>query len=136
MLFLKFGKDIQEKNSSSTNFEPIASNLNLYSIFICHRIPDRTFNLRGYYFPVCSRCTGLYFGISLSFILINSFFLYYTINYILFSALMMIPTVIDGITQFFGFHESNNCLRFLTGLIAGIGLIIFLNSIKWIIIMN
>ena len=46
----------------------------------------------------------------------------------------MIPTAIDGFTQLFEFRESNNALRFITGLIGGLGLIIFLKIvIKWII---
>ena len=38
----------------------------------------------------------------------------------------MIPTVIDGFTQFLGLRESNNNLRFVSGVIGGVGLIIFM----------
>jgi uncharacterized membrane protein len=38
----------------------------------------------------------------------------------------MIPAAADGFTQLFGWRESNNNLRFLTGFIGGIGLIIFM----------
>jgi len=37
---------------------------------------------------------------------------------------MISPLIIDGITQYLGFRESNNALRFLTGLAAGIGIIL------------
>jgi len=41
------------------------------------------------------------------------------------------PTFIDGTTQFFGYRESTNTLRFTTGLIAGIGLLILAKGIKF-----
>jgi len=34
--------------------------LTVLTQFICHRKPERTFNVRGHYFPVCARCTGFY----------------------------------------------------------------------------
>jgi uncharacterized membrane protein len=30
--------------------------------FVCHQIPDRSLQLAGNQFAVCSRCTGIYFG--------------------------------------------------------------------------
>jgi uncharacterized membrane protein len=47
---------------------------------------------------------------------------------------MIIPTFIDGTTQLFGFRESNNLLRFSTGLIGGIGLAILVKAIKMLIV--
>lgn len=38
----------------------------------------------------------------------------------------MIPAAIDGLTQLMELRQSNNNLRFLTGLVGGIGLIIFM----------
>ena len=38
----------------------------------------------------------------------------------------MIPAAVDGFTQFLGLRKSNNNLRFLSGLIGGVGLIIFM----------
>jgi uncharacterized membrane protein len=108
----------------------------LFIMFICHRLPERTFKIKEYYFPVCSRCTGLYIGVFSCFMYIIFFYVDYTFNFVLISLLLIIPTFIDGITQFFGLHESNNILRFSTGLIAGMGLVILINSIRWIIIMN
>jgi uncharacterized membrane protein len=46
---------------------------------------------------------------------------------------MIIPVLLDGLTQFFGFRESNNALRFTTGLIAGLGLGILFKAMKWIL---
>jgi uncharacterized membrane protein len=48
--------------------------------------------------------------------------------------LLMVPVAIDGVTQYFGPRESTNTLRFITGFIGGVGLIIFLKIvIGWII---
>lgn len=41
----------------------------------------------------------------------------------------MIPAAIDGLTQLMELRQSNNNLRFLTGLVGGIGLIIFMKIV-------
>ena len=53
---------------------------------------------------------------------------------LLISIILMIPVAIDGVTQYFGPRESTNNLRFVTGFIGGVGLIIFLKIIiRWIL---
>lgn len=42
------------------------------------------------------------------------------------SVILLIPTGVDGFTQLMGLRKSNNNLRFITGFIGGIGLIIFM----------
>lgn len=49
---------------------------------------------------------------------------------------MMIPAFIDGITQFYELRESNNVIRFFTGLMGGVGLAIILKAIKWMIFIS
>ena len=90
--------------------------------YICHRLPERTFNIRERYFPVCSRCTGIYIGIFSCYDLIHFLSIKYNSIILLIAFTIIIPTFLDGVTQFFGFRESNNRLRFTTGLIAGFGL--------------
>lgn len=83
----------------------------------CHQLPQRSFFYKGKQFPVCARCTGIHLGY-LSF----PVFLFSIFNLSLWlSILLVLPTLIDGLTQAFFNRESNNLLRFLTGLIAGIG---------------
>lgn len=94
-------------------------------IQFCHRIPERTFCVRGYYFPVCSRCTGLIIGF-MSFFIILYYNVQYSLNLLIFSVLIMIPTFIDGYSQKIGLRESNNTLRFFTGLMGGVGLALFI----------
>jgi len=90
----------------------------LSKIPICHRLPDRTFNIRGHYFPVCARRTGFYIGIFSCFIYVYFFYVQYTIILIILAILMIIPTFYYVLTQYLGFRESNNLLRLFTGLLV------------------
>lgn len=114
----------------------ILENLRPFSQFICHRIPNRTFQIKGHYFPVCSRCTGFYIGAFSYFIYVYLFYVEYTFSILLIAILMLIPAFIDGSTQFFGFRESNNVLRFITGLLGGVGLGILTKALKLIIFQS
>lgn len=97
--------------------------------YLCHRIPERSFFIKGHQFPVCARCTGFYTGL-LAYIIINSIYRHaYDFNMLIVSMILMIPVAADGLTQYFGPRESTNSLRFITGFIGGIGLIIFLKII-------
>lgn len=108
--------------------------LTVFTQFICHRKPERTFKIGDHCFPVCSRCTGIYIGAFSYFIYVYFNFVEYTIPLIFIASLMIIPTFYDGLTQLFNFRISNNNLRFLTGLFAGIGLGILVKAIKMLII--
>ena len=102
--------------------------------FICHRIPDRTFKFKNHYFPICARCTGIYIS-ALSYYLIAAFVpIVYNVELIILGILLIVPTAIDGISQLFNKRESNNNLRFLTGLLTGIGLAILAKSVKFFLI--
>ena len=102
--------------------------------YICHRIPERSFHIKGYQFPVCARCTGFYSGLAV-YLILNRFYPHpYDLNMLFISMILMIPVAADGLTQYFGPRESINNLRFITGFIGGVGLIIFLKIIiRWII---
>jgi uncharacterized membrane protein len=83
----------------------------------CHRKPERSFFWKGKQFPVCARCTGIHLGY-LSFPLF--LFSVISLNFWI-TILMIVPTLVDGLTQAFLKRESNNLLRVTTGLMAGIG---------------
>ncbi len=136
MSFLKLEKDIDENKNTPHSNESETSNLKLLNSFICHRIPDRTFDIRGHYFPVCARCTGFYIGAFSYYIYVYFVYVQYTTILIIFAILMTIPTVLDGVTQLIGSRDSNNILRLLTGLIGGIGLAIIIKAIKSMILMG
>lgn len=93
------------------------------SKFICHKNPERTFRYKNNYFPICSRCTGFYLGILVSFPIIFFYLEYFQmINLFFLGLVFLIPMFLDGSTQFLEFRKSNNKLRFITGLIGGLGI--------------
>ncbi len=97
-----------------------------YSKLLCHRIPERSFFYKNHQFPVCARCTGFYTGLAV-FLIYNLFYpIDYTLNLFIISIMLMIPAAVDGFTQLLELRKSNNNLRFVTGLVGGIGLIIFM----------
>ena len=100
---------------------------------ICHRKPERSFFIKGHQFPICARCTGFYLSIISYTIFAYITPIIYTNEYVFFGLILCIPTIIDGITQALGKRESSNTLRFITGLIGGIGLMIIVKYLKLII---
>lgn len=97
---------------------------------ICHRRPERTFKIGNWYFPVCSRCTGIYLGSFSYFLLVWWVFVEYNWVTILIAMLMVVPTFLDGLTQLLLPRESCNSLRFSTGILAGIGLGVLVKAFK------
>jgi len=104
-----------------------------YTKLICHRIPERSFFIKGHQFPVCARCTGFYTSLILYFIYAYFNFINYNIYLLIFAIILLIPTAIDGLTQLFNKRESNNILRLITGLLGGLGLGIIFKALKWYI---
>ena len=127
---------MKRENNNLSHPRSQLRNFNTLTRFICHRIPERTFNIRGHYFPVCSRCTGFYIAAFSYFIFVYFFYVQYTAIMIIIAIIMIIPTFLDGFTQLLGSRESNNMLRLLTGLIGGVGLAILIKAIKWKIMMG
>ncbi|MBQ3346668.1 MAG: DUF2085 domain-containing protein [Synergistaceae bacterium] len=91
-------------------------NLTLDKYWHCHQIQQRSFFVRGRQFHICARCTGIFIGYIFSPLL---FFLSsgVIVKSFVISALIM---AIDEFTQLWGWRESVNALRFITGL--GFGL--------------
>ena len=86
-------------------------------VFGCHCMDSRSFHFRGKKFPICARCTGELVGILFS--LFSC--LFFRLSVII-SILLLLPMVIDGFVQMFTYYESNNCRRFITGVMFGYGL--------------
>ena len=103
---------------------------------ICHRKPERSFFIKGHQFPVCSRCTGFYISLIMYFIYTYYFFVDYNVYVLIFAVLLLVPTAIDGITQLLEYRESNNKLRFITGLLGGLGLGILIKALKYFIYLK
>lgn len=87
----------------------------------CHQMPERSFFISGYQFPVCARCTGVIFGEIVSIVLI---LLNIKID-IMVSIGLLIIMGIDWFIQYIKILQSNNFRRLLTGISGGLGLTYF-----------
>lgn len=103
---------------------------------ICHRKPERSFFIKRHQFPVCSRCTGFYISLIIYFTYTYYFFVDYNAYLLTFAIILLIPTVVDGLTQLLEYRESNNVLRFITGLLGGLGLGILIKALKYFIYLK
>lgn len=83
----------------------------------CHQLPERSFFWKGYQFPVCARCTGVYAGELLG--LIGHFCIgcYWRMD-LLFCLLMLL----DWTIQFLKIRKSTNMRRLISGLLCGYGM--------------
>lgn len=80
--------------------------------------------------PLCARCTSIFLGYLAIPLLL---FLYPTIPlYVGF--VLQIPMLIDGFTQLYKWRESTNRLRFITGILSGIGQSAIIVSISMFIV--
>lgn len=93
----------------------------------CHRMKERSFFYKGHQFPVCARCTGVFFG-ELTAVLL---FFFKKLLSISTSSIMLMIMGIDWGVQELGIKESNNIRRLITGFLGGLGLFsIYINLIK------
>lgn len=86
-------------------------------LYGCHCRDDRSFHWNGKKFPICARCTGILVGN-----LVFAATVWFYIPEFLWSALMLLPLMLDGIIQWKTAYESNNLRRALTGVLFGYGL--------------
>lgn len=83
----------------------------------CHQKPKRSFEYKGYQFPVCARCSGIIISTIFAYIICYKRRISFWINVV-----MIASMVIDGSIQYMGIKESNNLRRFITGCLGGFGL--------------
>ena len=82
----------------------------------CHQREDRSFKIKGWQFPICSRCTAILVGHLLG-ILIYIFQFRIPI-YI--SCIFLFIMFLDWYIQYKKIKESTNIRRFITGTLAGV----------------
>lgn len=94
---------------------------------VCDQIPSHSFFIGGYQICLCSRCLAIYSTILLAGIVLAAVRQARRVPAITWWIwlLTILPLALDGGTQFFGWRESNNGLRVLTGIIFGIGTALF-----------
>ena len=82
----------------------------------CHQREDRSFKIKGWQFPICSRCTGILVGQLLGILI-------YIFNFripIYISCIFLLTMFLDWYIQYKNIRESTNIRRFITGTLAGI----------------
>ena len=84
----------------------------------CHQRSDRSFYWKGTKFPLCARCTGILVG----YILTIPIYMFYKGNVGIYFVCCL-PIAVDGFTQVLGWQTSTNRRRFVTGVLAGYGII-------------
>ena len=86
---------------------------------LCHQKAERSFFINDNQMPFCSRCTAIWLGIAIGL----GFMVFYKIQLnekLLFAIILsIIPIGVDGVGQLFGFWESTNVVRVITGLLVG-----------------
>ncbi|MEB2279728.1 DUF2085 domain-containing protein [Lysinibacillus xylanilyticus] len=87
-------------------------------LFLCHRLPSRSFFYRGVQFPICARCTGICIGYIIGIILAL-----FKISPFFYALILTIPMIIDGTGQLFNKWLSTNNRRLVTGILGGIGIV-------------
>ena len=75
--------------------------------------------------PICARCTGFYSGLVLGCVAfaIWRYFIelpWWALTIIILASIA--PMAVDGLTQLMTERESNNALRLITGLLAGLAM--------------
>lgn len=103
-------------------FHPLLEKI--YSSF-CHQSNEKTFVIFGSSMLVCARCAGIYFGAFISAFLII-FIQIKFINNIKFLYAACIPMIFDIIFYSIGIYNYSKTFAFITGLIFGSIIIIFI----------
>jgi len=109
----------------------------LRSYPLCHSRPDRSFCYKGRYFGLCARCTSMYLTGFVTMLLfpIRSD-LSTPISSVALGLLLITPTAIDGTTQLLGNRESTNLLRVITGILLGIGAVLFSEGVFFLVLSS
>jgi len=87
---------------------------------LCHQKAERSFFINDNQMPFCSRCTAIWLGLAIGL----GFMVFYKIQlnekFLFAIILSLVPIGVDGIGQLFGFWESTNIIRVITGLLIGV----------------
>ncbi len=100
----------------------ISEGLYTFLRLFCHQIPTRSLWIFGSNIGVCSRDIGLYTSFTLTWVLLV---IKYRQRFIWkWGILLIVPILLDGVTQNLGLRMSTNYLRFSTGILGGTGVAI------------
>lgn len=82
----------------------------------CHQMPERSFFIKGYQFPVCARCTGVIISSILAILIFCKRRMPIKVCVAMSSVMLC-----DWGIQYLEIKESTNARRLITGLIGGLG---------------
>ncbi len=85
---------------------------------VCNHRADRGIFIGGFCLPLCARCTGILLSALAGYAIL---FLGEMSQHPDIGLLLLLPTVIDAILEYFYGRESTNTVRLITGILAGIG---------------
>ena len=96
---------------------PLAHAVYISGDYMCHQHSNRSFFIMGNQMPYCARCTGIFLGLGIGFLIAALFKVRVGFG---FYFLTIIPLGLDGFIQLITPYESTNFMRILTGLFVGI----------------
>lgn len=96
----------------------------------CHQREDRSFKIKGWQFPICSRCTGILVGQVLGFLI---YIFQFRIS-IYISCIFLFIMFLDWYIQYKNIKESTNIRRLITGTLAGIAQVSIFIEIIFILV--
>lgn len=100
--------------NSSLFLAKIYPRLLIFGSKVCHQQDNRSFHFGIRKFLVCARCTGIYIGQLVGFVL---YFVY--VPSVFLCVVLAMPMILDGFTQLSTIYESTNGRRLFTGLLFG-----------------
>ena len=96
----------------------------------CHQREDRSFHIKGWQFPICSRCTGILVGQLLGIVI----YIFQFRIPIYISCIFLFIMFLDWYIQYKKIRESTNIRRFITGTLAGIAQVAIFMEIIFILV--
>jgi uncharacterized membrane protein len=121
---------VRDNTAQFSSLSPLPKAIYSIGDVECHQIASRSFFLNGNQMPFCSRDLGLFIGLAAGFGF--AAFRRYKFNPLL-VFVGLAPIAIDGGLQLLTSYESNNALRLITGIIAGVVLALLLAFYVFII---
>lgn len=101
---------------------------------VCHQFSSRSLFIDNIVLPICSRCSGIYTGFFITAVIL--FIMYRKkendlppLYVLIIFALFFLSTIIDGIASNFGLYNTNNNLRFITGFLGGLSIMVIIYPI-------
>jgi uncharacterized membrane protein len=106
-----------------SGMNPIAWAVYSFGDLNCHQLRDRSFFLNDNQMPVCSRDTGIFIGLFAGAMAMSIFSLSMKKRYLIVG---LLPMMIDGALQGATSYQSDNSIRVLTGVLAGVAVAVFI----------